>query len=112
VHYYASGYYETAKQQRLERRGVKPAGPVLASAPPMEAAKPEEAATPVDAKPTEATATANDAKPKEALAPQKAAMAKPKAARKKLAEAREEAKEQVPRPPAAIPNGANTARPR
>jgi Transglycosylase SLT domain len=134
VHYYASGYYEVAKQQRLERRGGKPAGPVLASAPPIEAAKPEEAAAvtakpnetakPEEAatfaeraKPTEALATVNeDAKPKEAIASPKVAVAKPKAAavkpkrepHKKLAEA----SEPVPRPPAAIPNGANTARPR
>jgi soluble lytic murein transglycosylase-like protein len=35
MHYYASGYYYAAKRQRLERRPE----PVLASAPPKEAAK-------------------------------------------------------------------------
>jgi hypothetical protein len=133
VHYYASGYYEVAKQQRLERRGLKPAGPVLASAPPADAAKPEqiakETAKPDEtAKPEEAATFAERAKPIEALAaasepakpeqatvpfkessPPKAAALKPKKeSRKKLAEAREH----VPRPPASIPAGANTARPR
>jgi hypothetical protein len=147
VHYYASGYYNVAKQQRLERRGLKPAGPVLASAPPAEVAKPEQIATEAvkpeeTAKPGEAAkpeetvkpeetatfaertkpiealaaATANDAaKPKEPtaapkeIALPKAAAAKPKKeSRKKLAEAREP----VPRPPASIPAGANTPRPR
>ena len=41
IHYYASGYYYAAKHQRLERsRHPKP---MLASAPPKEAAKPVEA---------------------------------------------------------------------
>jgi len=31
--YYASGYYEVAKRQRLERQNLKQSGPVLASAP-------------------------------------------------------------------------------
>jgi soluble lytic murein transglycosylase-like protein len=35
MHYYASGYYHVAKQQRLERRLKQPV-PVLASAPPKE----------------------------------------------------------------------------
>ncbi len=39
VHYYASGYYEAAKQQRLERQRLMLAGPVFASAPPKEVAK-------------------------------------------------------------------------
>src|SRR5580698_9273815 len=38
VHYYAAGYYEVAKQQRLERRRMKQAGPVLASAPAKDVA--------------------------------------------------------------------------
>lgn len=42
MHYYASGYYYAAKRQRLERR--KHPEPVLASVPPKEATKGEEAA--------------------------------------------------------------------
>ena len=109
VHYYASGYYEAAKLQRLERQRLKP-GPVLASAPPKDIAKPEQAAKPAKvAKPQES------AKPKQAAATPKqrdmpkAAAAKPKKeGGKKLADARE----QVPRPPANIPTGANAAKPR
>ncbi len=41
MHYYASGYYQVAKRQRLER--LKHPEPVVASAPPKEAAKPAEA---------------------------------------------------------------------
>jgi Transglycosylase SLT domain len=100
VHYYAAGYYAAAKQQRLERERLKQAGPVLASAPPKDAVKPEE-----DAKPEQAAQEA--ATPKESAIPKQAA-AKPKAMRKKFAEARD----QVPRPPASIPAGANTAKPR
>lgn len=40
VRYFASGYYYVAKQQRLER--AKQAAPVLASAAPQEAVKPDE----------------------------------------------------------------------
>jgi soluble lytic murein transglycosylase-like protein len=40
MHYYASGYYYAAKQQRLER--AQP--PVLASAPPQDVALPKQAA--------------------------------------------------------------------
>ena len=48
VHYYASGYYYAAKQQRLEH--LKQARSAMASAPPKEVAKPAEAAkTPADA---------------------------------------------------------------
>jgi Transglycosylase SLT domain len=109
VHYYASGYYEAAKLQRLERQRLKP-GPVLASAPPKDIAKPEQAAKPAkvakpqeSAKPKQAAAT-----PKQSDMP-KAAAAKPKKeGGKKLADARE----QVPRPPANIPTGANAAKPR
>jgi hypothetical protein len=122
VHYYASGYYFVAKQQRVERLRVKQAEPVLASAPPKdveqadeavkpeEAAKIEQAAAPGEtakpdgrAKPIEVVAA-----PKESPAP-KAVAAKPKRVlRKKLAEA----KEPVPRPPASIPTGAHSAMPR
>jgi soluble lytic murein transglycosylase-like protein len=103
VHYYAAGYYAVAKQQRLERGRVKQAGPVLASAPPKDAVKSEQAAKLEEsAKPEEATAI-----PKENALP-KQATAKPKTMRKKLADA----KETVSRPPASIPTGANTAKPR
>jgi Transglycosylase SLT domain len=103
VHYYAAGYYAVAKQQRLERGRVKQAGSVLASAPPKDAVKSEQAAKLEEsAKPEEATA-----KPAENALP-KQATAKPKTMRKKLADA----KETVPRPPASIPAGANTAKPR
>ena len=51
MHYYASGYYYAAKHQRLERS--RHPEPVLASAPPKEAAKP--AAAP-EAETPEATA--------------------------------------------------------
>jgi soluble lytic murein transglycosylase-like protein len=42
IRYFANGYYYVAKRQRLERRPE----PVLASAPPKEAAKPAEASEP------------------------------------------------------------------
>ena len=113
VHYYASGYYAAAKQQRLERELVKRAGPVLASAPPQDTAKPEEAAKPWEVAKPEAMAQAK--KPNEVAAtptqidPPKVAAAKPKKPlRKKLADAGEH----VPRPPADIPTGAHRAKPR
>jgi Transglycosylase SLT domain len=147
VHYYASGYYQVAKQQRLERLHPKPAGPVLASAPPADAAKPPEAAKPEEAasetpkpdgkpdetaKPEEAATFAERAQPIEALAAAskpatpkqatgllkesssaKTASVKPKReTHKRLAEAKETTREPIPRPPASIPGGANTARPR
>jgi hypothetical protein len=100
VHYYASGYYYQAKQQRLERH----AGPVLASAPPKEAANPEQAATPTETViPTEVAAT-----PVEIATPKLAAAKRPKHARKKFAEA----EARVPRPPAGVPTGANAPKPR
>jgi hypothetical protein len=133
VHYYASGYYYQAKQQRLERVKIERvkfeglAGPVLASAPPKEAVKPEQVAMPVESAKPEAAATpvenakeavvmpAEIAEPKDAAAEPgattkpKLAMAKrPKHARKNLAEA----EARVPRPPAAVPSGANATKPR
>jgi hypothetical protein len=110
VHYYASGYYEVAKQQRLQRQPPKPAGPVLASAPPKEVATPEETAKPEEVvKPTES------AKPEPAVAARKES-AMPKAAalkpKKDLGKKLAEAREPVPRPPANIPTGANPAKPR
>jgi hypothetical protein len=133
VHYYASGYYGVAKQQRGERRILKEPGAMLASAPPGEAAKPEEVAKenvkPENtAKPEEAatlaertqpveiaTAASEHAKPKQATAlPKQSSLPKVAAAkhkretRNRLAEAREP----IPRPPANIPSGANRAMPR
>jgi Transglycosylase SLT domain len=115
VHYYAAGYYAVAKQQRLERGRVKPTGLLLASAPPKDAVKPEPIAQPEQAakpeetaKPTESTKPTNTAATSTENASPKQAAVKPKATHKKLAEA----KETVPRPPASIPAGANTAKPR
>jgi Transglycosylase SLT domain len=88
MRYYASGYYYAAKQQRLER--TKQAAPELASAPPQDAAQPKEPALkPLDIKPKDVSA-------------------RRKPASKKLADA----KAQVPKPPAAITPGANSAAPR
>jgi hypothetical protein len=110
VHYYASGYYGVTKQQRLERPRLKPAGPVLASAPPKEVAAPEEAA-----KPQESAKPAETPKPKAAAAARKES-AMPKAAalkpKKELGKKLAEAREPVPRPPANIPTGANSIKPR
>jgi hypothetical protein len=117
VHYYAAGYYEVAKRQRLEQQHVKPAGPVLASAPPKDTEQPEQAAKPEEmAKPEEAAKAEERAKPqevaaapKESTAPKAAAVKPKRVLRKKLAQAREEP---VPRPPANIPTGAHAAMPR
>src|SRR5204863_4214457 len=101
MHYYASGYYYVAKQQRLDRS--RQAAVVPASAPPKANAKP----LALVAKPKENTrentrqAAIADAKP--ALT-----AAKPKPVSRKLTAARA----QVSRPPATIPNGANDAKPR
>jgi hypothetical protein len=133
VHYYASGYYQVAKAQRLER--MKYGEPVLASAPPKDAVKPADTAKAEEAIPEPATAATSEvakkadketikektaevradpaemAKPNGAAAPPNQAVkpkqlaAKPKG--KKLADA----KALVPRPPANIP-GANAAKPR
>src|SRR5450432_797455 len=66
VHYYASGYYAVAKQQRLELRLLKQAGATLASAPPQAIAKPEEVAKELG-KPAEAAKKPEEtAKPIEA----------------------------------------------
>jgi hypothetical protein len=135
MHYFASGYYFAAKQQRLERERLKQAGLLLlANRPPKDATKPEEVATPKEdtkpaesLKPEEAAATPEEvAETNEATAPvenagpieaaaspkrnttPKQAMAKPKAAHKKLADA----KALVPRRPAGISSGANGPKPR
>ncbi len=93
MHYYASGYYHAAKQQRLGR-----AAPVLASAPDQGIAAPKDAA----AEPQQSSKFRN------VVARPKPAIEKPKEASKKLAEA----KAQVPRPPAGIPGSANAPKPR
>ena len=101
MHYYASGYYYVAKQQRLER--LKQAAEAPASAPPKENAKPRA----IVAKPKENTQenakedAIDDAKPA-------VAAAKPKPVSRK----QKEAKAQVPRPAAAVRSGANDAKPR
>jgi Transglycosylase SLT domain len=141
VHYYASGYYQVAKAQRLER--MTHGEPVLASAPPREAVKPAETAKAAEAVSEPATAETGEvgkkgdketikekiaearADPVEAAKPRepdaattqvikpKRMAAKPKV--KKLADASALAKALVqalvPRPPANIP-GANAAKPR
>ena len=133
VHYYASGYYAVAKQQRLELRLLKQAGATLASAPPQAIAKPEEVAKPKEiaeelgkpadaakpeetAKPTEAAATPSEnAEPKAAtVTPNKNARPKATAAKPKkpLGKKLAEAGEPVLRPPASIPSSANRTKPR
>jgi hypothetical protein len=117
IRYFAGGYYYVAKQQRTEHlKQGKPdfsaAPPVVAEVndkpPPTEEAVPAEGAAALAEKPEEVAA----AKPAEAplrivpAPPGPAHAAKPKPGRKKLADAK------VPRPPAAIPSGANGAKPR
>ena len=96
MHYYASGYYHAARQQRLARLGRT--APVLANAPAQEVAAPQDTAVQ-----PEESAKSRDVAPKP-----KPAAAKPKEPSKKLAEG----KAQVPRPPTGIPGGANAAKPR
>lgn len=141
VHYYASGYYQVAKAQRIER--IRHDEPVLASAPPKDAVKPAETAKVEDATPEQATAGTGEVakkgdketikekaaearadpaemtKPKEAEAAPKQVIkpkqlaAKPKV--KKLADAKALVQALVhalvPRRPANVP-GANAAKPR
>ena len=96
MHYYASGYYHAARQQRLARVGRT--APVLANAPAQEVAAPQDTAVQ-----PEESAKSRDVAPKP-----KPAAAKPKEPSKNLAEG----KAQVPRPPTGIPGGANAAKPR
>jgi len=96
MHYYASGYYHAAKQQRLARLGR--AAPVLASAPAQEIAAPKDSV----AEPQESSKFRN------VVVRPKPAVAKPKEASKKPAEA----KAKVPRPPAGIGGRANAPKPR
>jgi soluble lytic murein transglycosylase-like protein len=100
MRYYASGYYYAAKQQRLERRKQTTSGPP--GAPPQElvrSAGPEAKA--VESTGETAKEAATDSKPATAAA-------KPKRPPRKLTDART----QVPEPPAAVPDGANGAKPR
>jgi hypothetical protein len=115
IRYFAGGYYYVAKQQRLDH--LKQGKPDFNAAPPKIAkveekpASPSEEPAPAD---DIATGKTEDTTAKPAEAPVKlvpaatrpAHAAKPKAAKKKLADAK------VPRPPAAIPSGANGAKPR
>ena len=119
IRYFAGGYYYVAKQQRLDR--LKQGKADLNAAPPKIAKVEEKPASPAaDVAPADDIATSADAgkaedaaaKPAEAPVkpvPKPVHAAKPKAAKKKLAEAKEGA---VPRPRAAIPSGANGAKPR
>jgi hypothetical protein len=118
IHYFAGGFYYVAKQQRLDH--LKQGKPDFGAAPPKIAKVEDKPAAPIeevaaqdasgDTGKTEDTA----AKPAEAplkLVPTSAKpahVAKPKTSKKKLADA----KTQVPRPPAALPIGANGAKPR
>jgi hypothetical protein len=101
MHYYASGYYYVAKQQRLER--LKQAAEAPASAAPKQDATP--LATVV--KPKENAQGNAKAAPITGVNPAVTA-AKPKPASRK----QKDAKAQVPRPAAAVPSGANDAKPR
>ena len=101
MRYFAIGYYYVAKQQRLDRLKQAVAHP--ASAPPKPlavVARPQEIAKEGT---TEADARPATAKPKSSP---KSSSPKP-ASRKPR-----EAKDEVPRPPAAISGSANDARPR
>jgi soluble lytic murein transglycosylase-like protein len=118
IRYFAGGFYYVAKQQRLDhlKQGkadfnAAPPKIVAVEGSPTEAAKSEEqaAAAPADdVKAEKAAAKPAEAPVKLVPAPAKPVHAaiKPKGAKKKLADAK------VPRPPAAIPSGANSARPR
>ena len=104
VHYYASGYYYAAKRNRSGQ--PLQITPVLAIAPPQEAAQPGEAVS----------ETAKDAAAEAVAAPDEGAAnpvapvvaAKPRKSRKALADA----KALVPHPPAAMDAGANATKPR
>jgi soluble lytic murein transglycosylase-like protein len=100
MHYYASGYYYAAKQQRLVRLKQARSGPP--GAPLGELVKSAEP----DAKAAESSGetakeAAKDTKPATAAA-------KPKRSARTLTDGRT----QVPQPPATVPDGANGAKPR
>ncbi|HKS20143.1 MAG TPA: transglycosylase SLT domain-containing protein [Bradyrhizobium sp.] len=105
MHYYASGYYHVAKQQRQER--LKPVGAVLASVPRQTESveQPEQSAAPQE----QVAAPQEIAKPSDVPTRPKRTHAKPRQQpSKKLADA----KTQVPRPPATMSDKANPAKPR
>jgi hypothetical protein len=120
IRYFAGGYYYLAKQQRLDH--LKQGKPDFNAAPPKLASVGEKIAPPSEEAPAQddAAASADTGKIKDTAAkpiegpltivpapPKPAhAAAKPKQAKKKLADAK------VPRPPAALPSGANGAKPR
>ena len=134
MHYYASGYYQVAKAQRIER--MRHGEPVLASAPPKDAVMPAETVKAEDATPEPATAETGEvgkkadketvkekpaevragpvavAKPKQADATPKRVIKPKQLAAKPRSKKLAEAKELVPRPPANIPSGANATKPR
>ncbi len=123
IRYFAGGYYYVAKQQRLER--LKQGKPDFNAAPPKIAKVEEKPAAPIRGsracgrcrnvrryrqtgrrrRQTGGSAAETRARRRQA----RARRHKPKAAKKKLADAKQG---QVPRPPAAIPSGANGAKPR
>ena len=122
IRYFAGGYYYVAKQQRLDH--LKQGKADLDAAPPKVAAVEEKPAPPsAEVAPADDVATSantgktEDAVAKPAEAPVKLVPAQPKPVhaakaktgdrtKKKLADAK------VPRPPVAVPSGANGAKPR
>ena len=97
MRYYASGYYHVAKQQRLDRLkqarsgpgGAAPQGLVKSAEPEAKAA--ESTGETVKEEAAKVTATAKPRRPARTLT---------------------DARTQVPQPPAAVPDGANGAKPR
>jgi hypothetical protein len=114
IRYFAGGFYYVAKQQRLDH--LKQGKPDFSAAPPKIAGVEQKPAAPVEEVAPADTGKTEDTAAKPAEAPLKlvptsakpAHVAKPKTSKKKLADA----KTQVPRPPAALPIGANGAKPR
>lgn len=119
IRYFAGGYYYVAKQQRMDH--LKQGKPDFSAASPKLVKVEDKPATPSDetASADDTAAAADTGKPEDAAAKPAAApiklvaapvkpphAAKAKTAKKKLADAK------VPRPPAAIPSGANGAKPR
>jgi hypothetical protein len=112
IRYFAGGYYHVAKQQRLDhlkqgKADLRAAQPVIAEVKDRPAAPAEDAA-----KADETAAPADTARPADAPIKLVPAPAKPGHARKPKAKKLAAAKTEVPRPPAGIPGGANTAKPR
>jgi hypothetical protein len=119
IHYFAGGYYYVAKQQRLDhlkqgKADLHAAPPDIAKVEEKPASPPEDAATEDDAKPTDIGKPEEvAAKPAEAPVKLLATSAKPAhSSKSKPAKTKKLADAKVPRPPAAIPGGANGAKPR